>query len=641
MKKRDYDILRYLDETREWKTAKVISAHFDISIRQVKYIISRINEKEELIISSRKGYLGNSEKKEIIQRIIAEGNEKRKTIDNKEFRKEYVMKKLLTEDKGVCIYQLSDDLFLNENSTRQIVLSLTPIFANYNLKIENKNNGYCIIGSEKNKRKMMSAIISNEAKKGFVLENIAKEVLSRKELEYFNELLEEELRTHHLFFNDYSFMNLIIHLIIVIERFSEGFILTNNETRNYQVDETSLMISKNLFHKINEILNIPFNQNEIINFALLINSQTQIIHSNSEESIEKLISKNAYLLVNQIVSSVKKEYLLDLSDNNFLMKFALHIDNLLLRIKIDHYSKNPYVDYIKTACPIIYEISVFIANVIYKNTKIRIDDNEIAFLALHLSAVYDTTRNSEKVKAVLVCPSYYDLAENIVNSIYKACDYNISVQMIANNENELINYEFEYDLLLSTISLKEHYRKETIYFSPLLIEKEKSLIKEAVNRIVLKNKGKGMRSSFINLFDEEILFLDTKYDDFKEVINALCRQMIKKEYFDDAYIDKVLERENLSSTAYGKIAIPHSLKACGKKSGVGVLIQEKAIHWIDKEVNIVFLLSIQPEEQLMFNDFLNKITELLSDDKLISDLLKCKNYQSFINIICKEKEFDY
>ena len=77
-----------------------------------------------------------------------------------------------------------------------------------------------------------------------------------------------------------------------------------------------------------------------------------------------------------------------MSENAFLVKFALHIKNLLLRIRLDRFSTNPYVEYIKSACPLIYEVSVFIADIIYMRTKNRINDNEIAFLALHLSCIF-------------------------------------------------------------------------------------------------------------------------------------------------------------------------------------------------------------------------------------------------------------
>ena len=39
MQKTEVDILRYLDERREWRTSKMLSDHFDVSVRKIKYII--------------------------------------------------------------------------------------------------------------------------------------------------------------------------------------------------------------------------------------------------------------------------------------------------------------------------------------------------------------------------------------------------------------------------------------------------------------------------------------------------------------------------------------------------------------------------------------------------------------------------
>ena len=128
-----------------------------------------------------------------------------------------------------------------------------------------------------------------------------------------------------------------------------------------------------------------------MDFSLLLESQsTGIEHERIDEyDLKKTLGNNVYTLVEEIVRKVNEVYYLDLSENAFLVKFALHIKNLLLRIRLDRFSTNPYVEYIKSACPLIYEVSVFIADIIYMRTKNMINDNVIAFLALHLICIFD------------------------------------------------------------------------------------------------------------------------------------------------------------------------------------------------------------------------------------------------------------
>lgn len=59
MQKLSRDLLRYLDERSEWKTASMLSVHFGVSVRKIKYLIKELNETEPLILSSRKGYASN------------------------------------------------------------------------------------------------------------------------------------------------------------------------------------------------------------------------------------------------------------------------------------------------------------------------------------------------------------------------------------------------------------------------------------------------------------------------------------------------------------------------------------------------------------------------------------------------------
>ena len=112
--------------------------------------------------------------------------------------------------------------------------------------------------------------------------------------------------------------------------------------------------------------------------------------------------------------------------------------------------------------------------------------------------------------------------------------------------------------------------------------------------------------------------------------------MIKDNIVSNDYLLKVMERENMSSTCYGKIAIPHSLKPCATKNGIAVAISKEPIRWNDKNVNIVILLAVSMKEGVAFGDIYNKLVASLYDEMIVEELIDCANFNDFIRILANK-----
>lgn len=636
MRKIEYDILRYLDERSEWKTSSMLSAHFGISVRKVKYIIAQWNQEYPLIISSKKGYKTNAEWKHKIEEIM-----KTSIIDEEgkldaKSRRQYLLKQLTLNEKGCNLFDISDELFFNPTSLRQEILSLKPLIERYHLSLTVKHNVYSIQGSEKNKRKVISMLLADEAKKGFVLENVMHEMFTEKEICDAKEILRKHLKQYAYSYNEYAFMNLLIHLLIVIDRNRNGFNLKHIPLQETPISYHCEVIAKDIFHNVQAYFGVGFSNQEIQDFSMLIESQTQKLQNVKikEKDLQTILGDEVYSLVQEIIKKVNEVYYLDLSEDTFLIKFALHIKNLLLRIQLDRSSNNPYVEYIKSACPFIYEVSVYIANLIYEYCGYLINDNEIAFLALHVSCIFDKNlTRGNMIKAVLVCPSYHDVEKSIVNRLKTSCANQLEFHEIVNNEIELKEHIDECELILSTISLASHYRQEVVFFSPLLNVKEIQNVKYAVQRLLHEREIEKMKTTFLSLFSSSLFFNHHKMAKRDDVIAQMCQILVSEGYVDSSYVDKVKQREHMSPTIYGKVAVPHALKPCAMKSAICVAINDKGIQWEDKVINVILLIAIHPQEQLLFNEAFHKITEILCDDENISRIMHCRTFDEFMNAL--------
>ena len=168
----------------------------------------------------------------------------------------------------------------------------------------------------------MSSLLYNEAIKGFVIENVMVEMFQEEEIQFVRHAVKDSLDSCGCYVNEYAFMNLLIHLLIVIDRNRKGYCLHNTQQEICHVSSSSAKASEQIFQKIAVFFNQGLARQEIMDFSLLLESQsTGIEHERIDEyDLKKTLGNNVYTLVEEIVRKVNEVYYLDLSENAFLVK---------------------------------------------------------------------------------------------------------------------------------------------------------------------------------------------------------------------------------------------------------------------------------------------------------------------------------
>lgn len=87
------------------------------------------------------------------------------------------------------------------------------------------------------------------------------------------------------------------------------------------------------------------------------------------------------------------------------------------------------------------------------------------------------------------------------------------------------------------------------------------------------------------------------------------------------------QREKMSSTAFGRIAIPYSLDMSAQKSKGFIIINSHGIKWSD---NNEVCLVIDPNNKQLFREVFDELSDVVTDINNVTELIKCKNYSEFI-----------
>ena len=363
-------------------TSSVLSNQLDVSIRTVKSYIYQINDEyPETISSSRLGYSINKDHAyDVLRDLLSE--EKGIPQTSKE-RIVFLLNKLLKshQDDLFNIYDISDELYISPSTIRNELKRVKRKLNKYDIELILKGDSFKIDGLEKNKRKMLSSILYEESDIHFLNLDTLQQSFRNINIDLIKSIILSEFQKYHYFINDYSLSNLVLHLALSIERIrDDNHYIQNNQTINEDLIEYKL--AKDLAFQLENYFQITFSKAEVFEMTLLIASRASSFNYRTMKisDLEEFVGKDCLDLVYSLVDDIKSLYSIDLSDPEFLMRFTLHIYNLIIRSHNNYLSKNPLTKEIKTSYPLIYDMSVTIAKIIIEKTNVHINDDEIAYI---------------------------------------------------------------------------------------------------------------------------------------------------------------------------------------------------------------------------------------------------------------------
>lgn len=630
--KKEIKILTFLSKQNQYTSAQNLAIHLGISIRSVKTYIKNINTiSEDSIISTHKGYKLNPKKTINLEDNISH------IPQTKSDRFIVIFKELLINEKTYNIEDLSNKLCISSDTMLREIRELNVTLEQYMVKIVTDNSFIFIKGQEKNKRDAISNFIINDIKNSIFDFKIIEQYYPNFDISTLQNTISSVLKENSYFLDDFSVFNLILHLIIVADRVINGHSVESPKLYHSdmhipsQIYEISTLICK----KIEKNFHIKFLDEDIFDFTLLLCTRLRKINDDISitEFLEKNIESDIYDLLKKIELSTKETYNLSFDNNNLKLRFYIHIKNLIYRINNNIKIVNPMVYEIKKHI-YIYDVAIFIASIISKEYKILLSDDEIAYIAIHLILSFnEEILHEKKLNVILICPNYGDLQSTIKKKIYDI--FNDDLIIIATLGQFPKNISYNYDFVISTIDSNIPVPYPFIKINTLFKNKDILSISQSIAQIKIENEKINFLKELQYFFKEDFFYYtDSKNLSKTTIFNLLSSDLVDKNYVTKDFNSKLCEREELYSSAYNNIAIPHPLEHIALKSTIAVYIVPNGAIWDNnKIVNIIFMLALTQEDQKRFKRIFDIITELLVDAHTFNILLKQKNYRDFITSI--------
>ena len=625
-------ILKFLNSQEYWVTSFSMSAFLNISVRSIKSYIGDINYLSPgLIESSREGFFVSD--KERLAKIISQ--KKSNTMpQTSEDRKRYIFRKLLLEKEQYDLDELADEICISPATLLNELPKIKAELSDFDLIIKTKHNLISIDGPEANKKKLISKLIYEDSENSFLSIKLMQNYLPNFDLTIVKEIVSDSLRKNHYFMDDFSLLNLVLHIAITMERKRSQGILTE-----YGPIEWKTLVNENIRNIVTEITShiekgfeIEFLQSEVYHFALLVMTRaiSDKINDVKIDQLSEFVGDNVVNLISVMQKKTKNAYNISIINPDFIVRFSLHLKNLIVRLQHNIKQRNPQMLDIKNSYPFIYDVSVFLANIFTQETGYVLSEDEISYFALHLGFLIEERKViKHEVRAILVNPQYFLNSPELVNKLTAAFENNLMLTCIVSSQEDLEVYS-DYDLIITTIPFIPGVIRPCVHISAYLTNKDVLAISKGIEK-VLKDRIKSRVESKLRLmFKEELFFVTENLKNQNDVIEKLADTLELQGYVDSSFKNKLFERELVSSSAYLNIAMPHPFEMCALNSAIAVSIHQNAIPWNNSKVNIVFLLAINLRDSLFFKDIFDFIIEVISEEKKLKSILQIKSFDQFI-----------
>jgi len=553
-------------------------------------------------------------------------NEEKITPTFPEDRVLFILKRLIMSDDFIASEQLADILYVSKSTIDNDVKQIEALLKRYNLCLLKKPNyGIKLMGAEIDLRFCLSECFTSKQNDHLFSEFCV--------FEDFLDIIRWHTETLPLKIAQIPLNNLAIHLLIAVYRIKRGKNIQSNTislapTQEHPEYDTAHKIAKSLEDKFE--ISMPKEEIYYITIHLLGAKYFSRDGINNDGMMD-FLGETTFRLISDILFEINKVYNIDLQDDKELLHgLGLHLKSAVHRLKYRMNLRNPMLKDVKKKYPFAFELGVLAADVIRENNHLLVNEDEIAYIAVHLGAAVERMRNNKKrqLKRVgIVCAYGLGIAKLLETDIESRFP-EIKIVGIYPYYSEVRD---DVDLIISTSSAKADSSVPVIYISPILTEDDIHKISTHIlSKYHNEDKNKTI-SKMQDLFHRELFFTEIHKESPNEVIQSLSAILNILGYVDDKFGLSVLEREEISSTSIGNlVAIPHALKPNARNSCIAVCILENPIKWGGQQVQLIFLLSLKYEEKGEFKHLFNHLLNLAHQKKLVNELCQKKDFSEFM-----------
>ncbi len=670
-----------LEASQDWCSTATLAQAVGVSERTVRNYVARLMGEGVAIESSRAGY---RIRREAPAPLLAVPEP---VIETDQTRAEAVLIRLLDSTESVSLYELSDSLALSESTVSNTVLPrVRAMLASFEMRLVSHDFTLAIEGTEQDKRRLMGSLASRSDGAFFTSGPAIALMFPGINVAELRAELARTCEKCGLAASDYAINNLLVHLLVIMERLASGHRLDDIED---PVNASALLAS---LHRREEVLRgagaivrllqerfgVEVPERDFRQVTLLL--ALSIDPGGGEQDLAGLMDPSFREAVTQILGLTAERFGLEPFDDDFCLRITLHMFNAYQRAVLKISCPNPIAGNLKRDHMPVYDMAVFFCHRFSQLFHVQFSEDELGFIAFHIGAYLEQSKAEHPpASCVVVTERYHDFSDTLLAGIESNFHNRVMVkQVLSRAEWELEQPEaelvvdtsaslppapgrvavspilnFHNRVMVKQVLSRAEWELEQpeaelvvdtsaslppapgrVAVSPILTRHDVHRIRRELDAIEERREGEKARAFLRHMLSPN-LYLRESPGSPEECIRRLVELAQGIGVVDEGFLEDVLLRERLSSTAFtDQLAIPHTLDHFAKRSFVAVLHAQKPVPWGRHEVSFVLLVGLAREERGNFSDAMEVLVDAFSDMDTTLALLRTRTFDEFASTLC-------
>lgn len=599
-------LVEALADADGWTTAARLADRLGVTTRTVRTYAAQANQGGEPVVESGPGGYR-------LERAAWARRAQVRTDagdSGPEGRRARLVRDLVDAPDGLDVFDAAERMHVSESTLESDLGRVRARLQGTGLALERDGSVVRLTGPETATRRLLGSLVREEGRRG--IRDLAALRVGFPPIDGFRRRLLDGLREAGWAPNEYALDDVLLHVAIAVDRVSRDRTLERDEGTAAGTPADSLVSLVD--DLVRDEFGVRLPPAEVDHLARLIGSRA----ATRREGPARVD------VLRGIVTRISQDWLIELGDDEFLERLALHVDNLAARAAEHSYSRNPLTASIKAAYPLIYDLAVFLAAELGRIEGITVNDDEIAYLAMHLGAALERTRSrGDAVRVVVIAPEYHDARELLLDRLRNGLDEDVELVLgDAALLDGAASSTDDADLVVSVLPPRVPH-PAVVAVPPFPTTDDVERVRHELGRIRRGRRRARLASTLTRTIGPDLFVRGVGGRDREDVIRLLGDRLMSAGVIDDAYVHGVLERERMSSTAFTDLlAVPHAMTMTAGRSAIAIAIDERPITWGDAEVHVVALIAFAESGRAEFQAVFDQFVEAFSDPENVRRLVR-------------------
>ncbi|MDN3496299.1 PTS sugar transporter subunit IIA [Planococcus sp. APC 4015] len=616
-------LLGILVRDGDWATAASLADAVGVTPRSIRSYVTALNARvpgRTAVESGPQGYRASTDAGAALRASVG--------ADAPRDRLHALVRALLDSPEGIDVFVTADAVHVSPATLDADLARVRGLLGGTELTLERSASQARLVGTEMAQRRLLSRLAHDEMDAGsFDLEALRRTLgegsIGAHAFGPFKTELVAELGSLGYFVNEIGIADVVMHIAIAADRVSRDRGLEGGAAaaRPAQAEVAAILARLADRH-----LGVELGAGDLQHLATLV--LTRVVAPGAAEEgdpksqARERLEPEVETAVREVVGQAASEFLVDIAHEDFVLRLALHVQNLLHRSREQAWSRNPLTRSLKSTYPMIFEVAVFIASGLQQRLGIPLLDDEIAYIAMHVGGRLERSRRADHLlTATIVCPGYYELHELLRSSIDRSLGQAIEVVGVETRVDPDWA-SIDTDLVLTTID-PPVAGERFVRIQPFLTEADIDRVQTAAGRIRRGRRLTRLREELARYFAPSAFVRGLDGLDEEAVIRSLGARLTELGVIDDDYVERTIQRERLSSTAFtDALAVPHALGMTASRTAIAIGIADPSISWGEGRVQVVALVAFSETDREAFQTVFEQFVEVFSERDSVQRIVR-------------------